>query len=43
MLMATMCCAVPDCVNFGEPGSGMVSLESGNVMAMSDVAGEIDA
>ena len=34
---------VPECVSFGEPGSGTISPESGNVMAMSDFAGDIDA
>ena len=34
---------VPDGVSLGEPGFGMVSPESGNVMAMSDFAGDIDA
>ena len=34
---------VPDCVSFGEPGSGTISPESGNVMARSDFAGDIDA
>ena len=33
----------PECASFGEPGSGTISPESGNVMAMSDVAGDIDA
>ena len=27
---------MPDCVDFGEPGSGTVSLGSGSVMVMSD-------
>ena len=34
---------VPECVSFGEPGSGTISPESGNVMVMSDFAGDIDA
>ena len=34
---------VPDCVSFGEPGSGTISPESGNVMAMSDFGGDIDS
>ena len=40
----------PECVSFGEPGSGMVSPGSGNVspgsgnvLTMSDFAGDIDA
>ena len=33
---------VSDCVNFGEPGSGTFSPESGNVTAVSDFAGDID-
>ena len=33
---------VPECVSCGEPGSGTISPESGNVMAMSDFAGDID-
>ena len=33
---------VPDCVSFGEPGSGTISPESGSVMAMSDFFGDID-
>ena len=33
---------VPDCVNFGEPRSGTVSLGSGGVVAMSNFAGDID-
>ena len=33
----------PECVSFGEPGSGKISPESGNVMAMSDFAIDIDA
>ena len=34
---------VPECVSFSEPGSGTISPESGNVMAMSDFACDIDA
>ena len=33
---------LPDCVSFGEPGSGTVSPESGNVMAMSDFVSDFD-
>ena len=33
----------PECVSFGEPGSGTMSPGSGNVLAMSDFAGDIDA
>ena len=31
---------VPECIGFGEPGSGKISPESGNVT--SDFAGDID-
>ena len=33
----------PECVSFGEPGSGTMSPGSRNVLAMSDFAGDIDA
>ena len=33
----------PECISFGEPGSWMVSPGSGNMLAMSDFAGDIDA
>ena len=33
----------PECASFGELGSGTISPEAGNVMAMSDFAGDIDA
>ena len=33
---------VPDCVGFGEPGSGTVSPGSGSVMAMSDFVSDFD-
>ena len=33
----------PECISFGELGSGTISPESGNGMAMSDFAGDIDA
>ena len=33
----------PECASFCEPGSGTISPGSGNVMAMSNFAGDIDA